>query len=591
MRIVVIRNKDDVKECDIAIIDSQDPEVLSEAKKRCKFVFLLGEKVERTEIPAKVEDFISEFELFKTIVDRLPEPVVIHDTQKILYANPKAISYIGQEGLKLNLASYIHPDYRSLAFERMQKVLNGEKVEPAEELFILPDGREVWVETNPTFVRFKGKPAILLILRDVTEKKRIEKKLEESSRKYKEFFDYSFDIIVVTDLRGNFVEVNQAFEFAFGYTNEEVKGRNFAEVLRLEKNVAEEIFRSYNLAFRERKDLRGLVFEVKRKDGRKIVVEGNIRLLWEKGKVVGFISNYRDITERIRLEKKLRESEERYRKIFENSPALIALLNEDGIFIEANQAMIRSIGMNPVGKSHYDLFPREVAERRSSYLKMAIEENKMVVFQDERENRFFFNQYIPIELEGKKHCLIISQEITEILKLNELLREVIEVHEAINKIKDPEMLIAKVEEILSGYSAKISDTPEGLCFPITYANKTYGYLCVKTAGEEEIKILKGLAESLAFVFKSIEDDKRKEELYKRLVENIHTIAYLVDGIRNPLAVMLAYVDMLIEDERVRERVFQQAERILKVMRELDVSWIKSEELKKSVAGANSNNIN
>ncbi|MEM1672224.1 MAG: PAS domain-containing protein [Archaeoglobaceae archaeon] len=146
--------------------------------------------------------------------------------------------------------------------------------------------------------------------------------------------------------------------------------------------------------------------------------------------------------------------------MFENSPALIALLNEDGIFIEANQAMIRSIGMNPVGKSHYDLFPREVAERRSSYLKMAIEENKMVVFQDERENRFFFNQYIPIELEGKKHCLIISQEITEILKLNELLREVIEVHEAINKIKDPEMLIAKVEEILSGYSAKISDTPE-----------------------------------------------------------------------------------------------------------------------------------
>ncbi|MEM1672225.1 MAG: hypothetical protein QXU31_03050 [Archaeoglobaceae archaeon] len=76
-----------------------------------------------------------------------------------------------------------------------------------------------------------------------------------------------------------------------------------------------------------------------------------------------------------------------------------------------------------------------------------------------------------------------------------------------------------------------------------------------------------------------------------MVENIHTIAYLVDGIRNPLAVMLAYVDMLIEDERVRERVFQQAERILKVMRELDVSWIKSEELKKSVAGANSNNIN
>lgn len=588
MSILVIRNKDDVRDCDIAIIDSQDPEVLKEAQKHCKFAVLLGEKTEKSEISGKIEDFISDFELFKTIVDRLPVAVVIHDTQRILYANPRTMSYIGEEGLKLNLASYIHPDYRSLAFERMRKVLNGEKVEPAEELFVLPDGREVWVETNPTFIKFKGKPAILLILRDITEKKRIEKKLEESSRKYKDFFEYSFDIIAVTDLKGNFVEVNKAFEFAFGYTNEEVKGRNFAEVLRLEKNVAEEIFKSYNLAFREKRDLRGLVFEVKRKDGRKIVVDGNVRLLWEKGKIVGFIGNYRDITERIRLEKKLRESEERYRKIFENSPALIALLDENGIFVEANQAMIRSIGTNPVGRSHYDLFSKEVADRRMAYLKRAIEENKMVVFQDERDKRFFLNHYIPIELEGKKHCLIIVQEITEILKLNKLLKEVIEVHEVMNKIKDPQMLIARVEEILSEHSAKISDTPEGLCFPITttYASKTYGYLCVKSAGEEEKKLLKGLAENLAIVFKSIEDEKRKEQLYTRLVENIHTIAYLVDGIRNPLAVMLAYVDMLIEDEGVRERVFQQAERILKVMRELDVSWIKSEELKKSVVETN-----
>ncbi|MCS7143723.1 MAG: PAS domain S-box protein [Archaeoglobaceae archaeon] len=592
MRIIVIRKREDLKDCDLALIDSEDVDLLREARKHSKFVVFLGKKLGGTEIFSKIDNLISEYEMFKSILEQIIHPIIIFDVNGVLYTNPKAKEYFGSELSKIEvLLDFLYPYTREKALEKIHKVLRGMKVEPSEELFVMPDGRKLWFESNFSLLNFKGKEAILLTLRDITEKKKFEEKLEESNKRYKEFFDNSLDIIAVTDLKGNFVEVNKAFEDAFGYTKEEVKGKNFAEVLKLGKEVAEEIFKSYNKAFREKRDLIGLVFEVKRRDGREIIVEGNIRLIREGSNVLGFIGNYRDVTDRIKLEKKLKESEERYRKIFENSPSLIALVDKSGIFIEANQAMVESIGENPVGKSHYDLFSKEVAERRINNMKKAIEEDKIISFQDEREGGFFFNQYIPIELEGKKHCLIIAQEITELLRLNNLLRGIALIGETLAIVRDREKLKESVEKILSDYSAKISEKPEGIYFPITYGEKNYGYLCVKSAGEEERRLLKTLADDLALVFKSIEDEERKQELYERLSENIRTIAYLIDGIRNPLAVMLAYVEMLIEDEKAKERVFQQIDRILRIMRELDVSWIRSEELTSSKMIQSNNYLN
>ncbi|MEM2726720.1 MAG: PAS domain S-box protein [Archaeoglobaceae archaeon] len=579
MSIIVIRKKEDIRDCDMAIIDSEDVELLREARKHSRFVLFLGKKGIGTDIFGKIANLISDYEILKAIIEQIPDPIIIYDANGVIYANPKAREYAGSEASKIKrLLDLLHPDYRESAIERMRRVLRGEKVGPAEELIIMPDGRKIWFETNPVLINFRGKPAILLTLRDITEKRRFEEKLEESNKRYKEFFDNSLDIITVTDLKGNFIEVNKAFEDAFGYTKDEVRGKHFAEVLKLSEDVALNIFKSYNKAYREKRDLLGLVFEVKRKDGREIVVEGNIRLLYEGDRIIGFVGNYRDVTDRVNLERKLRESEERYRKIFESSPTLIALVDENGTFIEANHAMVKSLGVNPIGKNYYEVFERDVAERRMQYLKRTCEDKKPVVFHDEREGKYFVSYYLPIELEGKKRCLVIAQDITELVRLNKFLRQIIEVGETLAKVSDRKVLIKKLEDILSEYSARISDKPEDIYFSISYGGKHYGYLCVKLAGEEEKKVFQTLAEDLALAFKSIEDEKRKEELYERLSENIQTISYLVDGIRNPLAVMLAYVEMLIEDENLKERMVQQVDRIVSIMRKLDDSWIKSEEL-------------
>jgi len=127
-------------------------------------------------------------------------------------------------------------------------------VPPALEKFVLPDGREIYVEVSGSHVVFKNKSAILLIIRDASEKMEME-------RRYREFFENTLDMIVVTDLEGNFIEVNREFEMNSGYRREELIGRNFKEFFP--EDEAEYIFKVYNKAFREKSPVYGIEFRFK----------------------------------------------------------------------------------------------------------------------------------------------------------------------------------------------------------------------------------------------------------------------------------------------------------------------------------------
>ncbi len=153
--------------------------------------------------------------------------------------------------------------------------------------------------------------------------------------------------------------------------------------------------------------------------------------------------------ERKKIEKELKESEERFRKMFEISPDLLALVDKDGVFIEANPAMRRSLGKNPVGKSIFEVLPKEVAEKRMKRIKGVIENNEVVTFEDSRDGREFVNTLLPIILKGKRYCMVIAREITEIRKMNKLLNTINEINSLIVYEKDSKRLFEKASKLLA----------------------------------------------------------------------------------------------------------------------------------------------
>ena len=147
--------------------------------------------------------------------------------------------------------------------------------------------------------------AVLEIGLDVTDAVSIQEELHEKEKEYQELFENSLDAIVVTDLKGRILRVNKGFERLTGYSRDEVTGKSYAELLP--EPMARLVWEKYNEAFKENKNVYGIEFEYFRKDGERRVIEGNVTLIKKKGRVIGFLGNFRDITEKKRYEKTIND--------------------------------------------------------------------------------------------------------------------------------------------------------------------------------------------------------------------------------------------------------------------------------------------
>ena len=152
-----------------------------------------------------------------------------------------------------------------------------------------PDGSQIGVEGS---------------LRDISERKRMEKALRESEEAYRELFDNANDIVYTHDLTGRFTSINRAAERVFGYTLDETLQENIARIVAPEDL---EMARAMILRKARGEPVTTYELETITKDGRRVPVEVSTRLIYKDGKPVGVQGIARDITERKRAEEALRE--------------------------------------------------------------------------------------------------------------------------------------------------------------------------------------------------------------------------------------------------------------------------------------------
>jgi diguanylate cyclase (GGDEF)-like protein/PAS domain S-box-containing protein len=164
------------------------------------------------------------------------------------------------------------------------------------------------------------------LLMYAAQRERAEESLRQSEAALRDLFENANDLIYTTDLEGNFTSLNKIGEIITGYTQEEARRLNFKEVVAPEYvNVVCELLG---------RKLNGEVptsyqIEIVKKDGSRVALEISSRLVFGAGEKVGFQGIARDISMRRRLEKELRESEERYRTFIERSSEGISRIEFD----------------------------------------------------------------------------------------------------------------------------------------------------------------------------------------------------------------------------------------------------------------------
>jgi len=503
---------------DFVISESEDEEIEAGGEiYSVRFSDLNGERIV---VLRKESDF------HRTLIELFPDGIIIHDGQKILFANRRAAEVAGIPPERLigtSVMDFVHPDYMEFAFERIKKMLQGEMVPPALEKFVLPDGREIYVEVSGSHVVFKNKSAILLIIRDASEKMEME-------RRYREFFENTLDMIVVTDLEGNFIEVNREFEMNSGYRREELIGRNFKEFFP--EDEAEYIFKVYNKAFREKSPVYGIEFRFKTKYGVEKLVEGNIRPLIENNKVKGFIANFKDVSERKRLEEELIRTNKLLKTINTINEAIVRLKNLD----ELLKIVIREV-------SQYCSF------------------SWIALFDEGKEK---------VKIYGVDR---FDEKLFECVGIDEALKE----KRAVIKLsgEHPEYCVNFLEhKNLNTY-----------VFPLTHLNWVLGILVMYSnfkISEEEIRLLQTLADNVALAIHTIKLEGARKKSLKQIERNIEQFAILADKIRNPLAIITGYADIFAGKEK--DKILEQVRKIEEIIEQLEAGWLESEDIRRLLRG-------
>lgn len=211
----------------------------------------------------------------------------------------------------------------------------------------------------------EGRSARVLLLHDITERKRTEESLKASRAKFEEVLKSIEDAFYETDLRGKYTFVNNAFSEALGYDKEELQGRHFRHFT--DPKTARNILRDFNQVYKTNTPLKQVEYRFKRRDGDYIYAELSVSLIRDaEGKPTGFRGLVRDVTERNKAVEALRLSEEKYRTILDDIRE--GYYEEDlaGNFTEVNEVtcQITGVSRETILKSNFKDFTDEASANR-----------------------------------------------------------------------------------------------------------------------------------------------------------------------------------------------------------------------------------
>ena len=118
-------------------------------------------------------------QLYRAVVETTPTGIVVHSQGLIDYVNPAALRLFrgdrAEDFVGRGVLDFVHPEYRARIARRIQSIYDGEDAGSLlEEKLVRPDGSIVWAEIAARGVDYLGRPASLVVITDISERKRVE---------------------------------------------------------------------------------------------------------------------------------------------------------------------------------------------------------------------------------------------------------------------------------------------------------------------------------------------------------------------------------------------------------------------------------
>jgi PAS domain S-box-containing protein len=305
-------------------------------------------------------------ERFREILNGMSDTAwVINFEGKFIDVNHAAVQLLGYS--REELLSMGPPDIDCTLDLKKIKVLirnmPSDKIQVFETAHTAKDGKSIPVEIKSSLIMYGGKQAILSVARDITERKQAEKELRDSRLLLQTVLDSIPSAVFWKDRDSIYLGGNRAWLKATGLkSSDEVVGKTDYD-LPWKKEQADEYRKDDKRIMKTGIPQYNIIESYRRIDGITAWAATNkVPLRNTEGNVVGILGTYEDITVRKQAEDALRESEERFRTVFESAEDIIFIKDRDLRFTFVNPAMTRYHGIpaaKMIGKTSQEVFGDE----------------------------------------------------------------------------------------------------------------------------------------------------------------------------------------------------------------------------------------
>ena len=418
-------------------------------------------------------------EKFATVFRCSPISAAISDLEnervvEVDAAFEKFSGYRREEVLESCLASlWCDPIEYAEALQRLRE--NG-RIQDFEFRFRRKDGEVRIGAISGERIEIGGRPCVLTVAADVTERTHGENVLRRSELKYRRLYESITDAVVTVDMTGRILEFNPAFQTMLGYTGEELRRMTYEEITPerwhpFEARIfaGQVLTKGYSQVYEK---------EYRRRDGTVFPVELRTYLLRDETNEPAWMwAIVRDISERKRAEQVLRDSERRFRSLFDHSLDGIFLTNIDGSVQNANPAACAMLGMT---EQEICMAGRDQLVLDDERLRAALKQRRLTGRTQgqltfiRKDGSRFEGDVGSVTLDEDGRAFVIVRDITERILAAEALRTSEEKFEnvfrcspvaiTVSDLNDGDRLL-EVNEAFENFTGYRRETVIGRCYP------------------------------------------------------------------------------------------------------------------------------